>query len=82
MTRLAVAMLVRMGFVLLALAVIVRLLPMPDRADVVADDFAIAVSLVLVLAASIYLRLTRDAAADGERPGTARYPTSAPRTPR
>ena len=82
MTRLAVAMLVRMGFVLLALAVIVRLLPMPDRADVVADDFAIAVSLVLVLAASIYLRLTRDTAADGERPGTARHPTSAPRTPR
>ena len=82
MTRLAVAMLVRMGFVLLSLAVIVRLLPMPDRADVVADDFAIAVSLVLVLAAALYLRLTRAAAADGERPGTARNPTSAPRTPR
>lgn len=82
MARLAVALLVRMGLVLLILAALVRLLPMPDRADVVADDFAIAVSLVLVLAASIYLRLTRDAARDGERPGTTRYPTSAPRTPR
>lgn len=82
MARLAVALLVRMGLVLLVLAAGVRLLPMPDRADVVADDFAIAVSLVLVLAASIYLRLTRDAAAGGERRGTARYPTSAPRTPR
>jgi hypothetical protein len=82
MARLAVALLVRMGLVLLILAALVRLLPMPDRADVVADDFAIAVSLVLVLAASIYLRLTRDAAQDGERPGTTRNPTSAPRTPR
>ena len=82
MARLAVALLVRMGLVLLVLAVGVRLLPMPDRADVLADDFAIAVSLVLVLAAAIYLRLTRDAAANGERPRTARNPTSAPRTPR
>jgi hypothetical protein len=63
MLRLAVALLVRMGLVLLVLAAAVRLLPMPNRADVVADDFAIAVSLVLVLAASIYLRLTRDAVA-------------------
>jgi hypothetical protein len=82
MARLAVALLVRMGLVLLVLAVGVRLLPMPDRADVVADDFAIAVSLALVLAASIFLRLTRNAAARAERPGKARYPTSAPRTPR
>jgi hypothetical protein len=62
MLRLAAALLVRIGLVLLVLAVLVRLLPMPDRADVVADDFAIAVSLVLVLAASIHLRLTRDTA--------------------
>lgn len=66
MARLAVALLVRMGLVLLVLAVMVRLLPMPDRADVVADDFAIAVSLVLVLTAAIYLRLTRATA--GDRP--------------
>jgi hypothetical protein len=59
MGRLAIALLVRMGLVLLVAAIAVRLLPMPNRADVVADDFAIAVSLVLVLAASIYLRLTR-----------------------
>ena len=72
MSRLAVAMLVRIGLVLLVLAVMVRLMPMPDRADVVADDFAIAVSLVLVLAASIHLRLARGAAGDGERPGTRR----------
>jgi hypothetical protein len=63
MLRLATALLVRMGLVLLVLAVMVRFIPMPNRADVVADDFAIAVSLVLVLGASIHLRLTRDAAA-------------------
>jgi hypothetical protein len=34
---------------------------MPNRADVMADDLAIMVSLVLVLAASVHLRLTRDA---------------------
>lgn len=62
MLRLAAALLVRIGLVLLVLAVLARLLPMPNRADVVADDFAIAVCLVLVLAASIHLRLTRDAA--------------------
>jgi hypothetical protein len=62
MLRLAAALLVRMGLVLLVLAVLGRLLPIPNRADVMADDFAIAIFLVLVLAASIYLRLTRDAA--------------------
>jgi hypothetical protein len=62
MLRLTAALLVRMGLVLLVLAILGRLLPIPNRADVVADDLAIAVSLVLVLAASIYLRLTRDVA--------------------
>lgn len=56
MLRLAAAALVRIGLVLLVLAVLIRLLPMPSPADVVADDFAIAVSAVLVLAASIHLR--------------------------
>lgn len=65
MARLTAALLVRTGLVLLVLAVLVRLLPMPDRADAVADDFAIAVSLVLVLTAAIYLRLTRDPAGTG-----------------
>jgi hypothetical protein len=69
MLRLAAAMLVRIGLVLLVMAVLVRLLPMPNRADVVADDFAIAVSLVLVLAAAIHLRLTRDAAGTGRAQG-------------
>jgi uncharacterized protein YjeT (DUF2065 family) len=68
MSRLAAALLVRIGLVLLVMGVLVRLLPMPNRADAMADDFAIAVSLVLVLAASSYLRLTRDATRDGERP--------------
>jgi hypothetical protein len=73
MTRLTAALLVRMGLVMLILAGLVRLLPMPDRADVMADDFAIAVSLVLVLAPAIYLRLTRDASED--------HPTSSPTPP-
>jgi hypothetical protein len=60
MLRLTAALLVRMGLVLLILAVMVRLLPMPDRADVMADNFAIAVSLLLVLAPAVYLRVTRD----------------------
>ena len=60
MLRLTAALLVRMGLVLLILAVLVRLLPMPSRADVMADNFAIAVSLLLVLVPSIYLRVTRD----------------------
>jgi hypothetical protein len=61
MLRLTLALLVRTGLVLLVMAVLVRLLPMPDRADVVADDFAIAVSLLVVLGPAIYLRLTRGA---------------------
>jgi succinate dehydrogenase hydrophobic anchor subunit len=60
MLRLAAALLVRLGLVMLILAVLVRLVPMPDRADVMADDFAIVISLVLVLTASIHLRLTRE----------------------
>jgi hypothetical protein len=60
MLRLTAALLVRVGLVLLVMAVLVRLLPMPNRADVVADEFAIAVSLTLTLAPAIYLRLTRD----------------------
>jgi hypothetical protein len=60
MSRLTAALLVRVGLVLLILAALIRPLPMPDRADVVVDDFAIAVSLALVVAASVYLRLTRE----------------------
>jgi hypothetical protein len=60
MLRLTAALLVRVGLVLLVLAVLGRLLPMPNRADVVADEFAIAVSLALTLVPAGYLRLTRD----------------------
>jgi hypothetical protein len=42
-------------------------MPMPDRADVMADDFAIVVSLMLTLGPAIYLRLTRDAAETGRK---------------
>jgi hypothetical protein len=58
--RLTAALLVRTGLVLLVMAVLVRLLPMPNRADAMAGDFAIAVSLLLVLAPAVYLRVTRD----------------------
>jgi hypothetical protein len=67
MLRLTAALLVRTGLVLLVLAVLVRLMPMPDRADVMADDFAIVVSLMLTLGPAIYLRLTRDATETGRR---------------
>jgi hypothetical protein len=49
----------RMGIVLLALAVLVRPLPMPSEADVLVDDMAIAASLVLVGVTAAYLRLSR-----------------------
>lgn len=65
MMRLTAALLVRIGLVLLALAVLGLLLPMPDRADVMADELAIVVSLVLVLTAVAYLRLTRGPAQPG-----------------
>jgi hypothetical protein len=65
MLRLTLALLCRIGLVLLIMAVLVRLLPMPDRADVMADDFAIAVNLSLVLGSAIYLRLTRDTEGTG-----------------
>jgi hypothetical protein len=67
MLRLTAALLVRVGLVLLVMAVLVRLMPMPSRADVIADEFAIAVSLALTLGPAIYLRVTRDAAQTGRR---------------
>ncbi|MGH3167373.1 MAG: hypothetical protein ACRDN0_15960 [Trebonia sp.] len=67
MTRLASALLVRIGLVLLVLGVLARLLPMPNQADVMADEFAIAVALILVLAAAVHLRLTRESAAPSRR---------------
>jgi hypothetical protein len=52
-------MMLRLGLVLFALAVLVRPLPMPNQADVLVDDMAIAASLALVLATGAYLRLSR-----------------------
>jgi hypothetical protein len=74
MLRLAAALLVRLGLVMLVLAALVRLVPMPDQADVMADDFAIALSLVLVLAPAFYLRLTRDASTEAGQPKTPKTP--------
>jgi hypothetical protein len=45
--------------VLLLLALLARLLPMPNQADVVGDDLAIFASGALVVAAFAYLRLTK-----------------------
>ncbi|HXW81799.1 MAG TPA: hypothetical protein VEJ84_20005 [Acidimicrobiales bacterium] len=41
------------------MAVLARLLPIPNQADVVADDLAIIASGVLVAMALVYLRLTK-----------------------
>jgi hypothetical protein len=49
----------QLGMVLLLLALLARLLPMPNQADVVADDLAILASGALVVAAFAYLRLTK-----------------------
>lgn len=67
MLRLTAALLVRLGLVLLVMAVLVRLMPMPNRGDVMADEFAIAVSLALTLGPAIYLRMTRDTAQTGQK---------------
>jgi hypothetical protein len=49
----------QLGMVLLLLALLARLLPMPNQADVVGDDLAIFASGALVVAAFAYLRLTK-----------------------
>ena len=69
MLRLALALMVRMGLTLLVMAVLIRLVPMPTQADVMADDFAIALCLLLVLGPACYLRLTRDTAGSSREPG-------------
>ena len=55
-------MVVRIGIVLLLLAVLLRLLPAPSPADAVADDMAIVISAAVVGAGGAYLLLTREAA--------------------
>ena len=58
--RPAALVLLQLGMVLLLLALLGRLLPIPNEADVVADDLAIFASGALVLLAFAYLRLTRE----------------------
>lgn len=50
----------QIGLVMMLLAVLARLLPMPNQADVVADDLAILASGALVAVAFAYLRLTKE----------------------
>ena len=45
---------------MLLLALLARLLPIPNEADVVADDLAIFASGALVVVAFAYLRLTKE----------------------
>ena len=59
MMRPMAVVLLQLGLVLLALAVLARLLPIPNQADVIADDLAIIASGVLVAMALVYLRLTK-----------------------
>jgi hypothetical protein len=58
--RPAVVVLLQLGMVLLLLAVFARVLPMPNQADVVADDLALLASGSLVVIAFAYLRLTKE----------------------
>jgi hypothetical protein len=50
----------QLGMVLLLLALLARVLPIPNQADVVADDLAIFASGTLVVVAFAYLRLTKE----------------------
>jgi hypothetical protein len=58
--RPAALLFLQLGMVLLLLALLARLLPMPNQADVVADDLAIFATGVLVAVAFAYLRLTKE----------------------
>lgn len=79
MGRVTAQLLVRVGLAMLVLGIFGRLLPMPDGADVMADELAIAVSLTLVLAATLYLAATMGAW-EGARRRTKRHPMSTTRT--
>ncbi len=50
----------QIGLVMMLLAGLARLLPMPNQADVVADDLAILASGALMAVAFAYLRLTKE----------------------
>lgn len=58
--RPAALMFLQLGMVMLLLALLARLLPMPNEADVVGDDLAIFASGLLVAVAFVYLRLTKE----------------------
>ena len=59
MIRQAASMLLRLGTVLLVIALLSRMLPMPNKADLVGDDLAIIASGALVVMMASYLRLTK-----------------------
>ena len=59
MIRQAASMLLRLGTVLLVIALLSRMLPMPNKADLVGDDLAIIASGALVVMMLSYLRLTK-----------------------
>ena len=50
----------QIGLVMMLLAVLALVVPMPNQADVVADDLAILASGALVAVAFAYLRLTKE----------------------
>jgi hypothetical protein len=58
--RPAALLFLQLGMVMLLLALLARLLPMPNQADVVGDDLAIFASGALVAVAFAYLRLTKE----------------------
>ena len=72
MGRLASLALVRIGLVFLVLTAWARLVPGPSRADVMADELAIAVSAALVAVGTAYLLLTRGGEPAARHPMPAR----------
>ncbi len=60
MVRVAAAICLRLGLVFLGLAALVRLFPMPNKADLVGDDLALFSSGLLVLITFAYLRFTKE----------------------
>lgn len=58
MLRLTAALLVRLGLVMVAMAALVKVLPVPNAADELVDDMALCASCLLVVLAAGYLRMT------------------------
>jgi hypothetical protein len=58
--RLFAIMFLQLGVVMLFLALLARVVPMPNQADVVGDDLAIIASSGLVVLTYAYLRVRRE----------------------